>query len=241
MKNTKRCAKCGVKKSPDAFHKSKANRDGLQSYCNACKQVLIKIWREDNYERVKQQQEEYRKTHREERREYNRQWRQKNRDYWRHYQNERLRTDPNYRLRNYIGAAIRKAIKKNRKSAFHILGYSVDDLRWHLESLFQPGMSWQNYGTEWHIDHVVPKSWFNLETENGLNEYEMKLCWSLQNLQPMWTSENLEKRDKHISHINLGQSQITYDQFRVLVGQGKREQVALTMSQMQPQVFFAQA
>ena len=176
MKRTKRCANCGIEKSSDAFNKHKANLDGLQSYCKTCQQALVKIWRENNSEWQKQQQEQYRKTHRERRREYNRQWRENNRDYWRDYQNERLRTDINYRLNNYISAAIRRAINKNHQTTFDLLGYSVDELRQHLESLFQDGMSWQNYGTQWHIDHVIPKSWFNLKTKDGIDKYELELC-----------------------------------------------------------------
>ncbi|MCI0486358.1 MAG: hypothetical protein L0229_07135 [Blastocatellia bacterium] len=177
----------------------------------------MKAWREKNADRMKQYGEEYRKTHRERRREYNRQWREENRDYWRDYQSERLRTDPTYRLRNYISASIRRAIKKDRKSAFKILGYSVDDLRHRLESLFQPGMSWENYGSLWHIDHIIPKSWFNLTSENGIDEYELRLCWSLENLQPLWADENLEKKDRYISHTEPGHLQMTCDRFRLIL------------------------
>lgn len=174
----------------------------------------MKAWREKNADQIKQYYAQYREAHREERREYNRQWRQKNRDYWRDYQNERLRTDLNYRLHNYISAALRRAIKKNHQATFDILGYTTDDLRLHLESLFQPGMSWENYGSEWHIDHVIPKSWFRLETEAGIDEYELKACWALANLQPLRADENLTKKDRHISDIRLGRSRVTYAQFR---------------------------
>src|ERR1051325_11176313 len=115
MKNTKRCSKCGIEKSQDAFNRHKANLDGLQSYCKLCQLEMIRVWREKNAAYMKQKDAEYREKHREERREYNRQWRQKSRDYWRSYQNERLKTDLNYRLHNYISAAIRKAIKKNHQ------------------------------------------------------------------------------------------------------------------------------
>jgi hypothetical protein len=186
----------------------------------------MKTWREKNSDHVKQYDDEYRKAHREERREYNRQWRKENRDYWRQYQNERLRTNLDYRLRNYIGRAIRKAINKNRKSVFNILGYSVDDLRHHLESLFQTGMTWENYGKEWHLDHVIPKSWFELETEDGVDEYELKACWALRNLQPLWAIENLKKKNSHISQINLGKLSITYEQFRILIEGNRPEAIA---------------
>ena len=103
----------------------------------------------------------------------------------------------------------------------------MDDLRQRLESLFQPGMSWQNYGTHWHIDHVIPKSWFQVNTEAGLDQYELKWCWSLANLQPMWGQDNLQKKNRHISHIDAGPSRITHDQFRMMVERYKRDLMAL--------------
>jgi hypothetical protein len=136
----------------------------------------------------------------------------------------------NYRLSNYLSAALRKAIKKGRRATFDILGYTIDDLRRHLESLFQPGMSWQNYGTAWHIDHVIPKSWFKLEAEDGIDEYELKACWSLLNLQPLSAAENLQKKDRHISQIAVGESLMTYEQFRIVLELQKRDQTALPFS-----------
>lgn len=222
MKSSKRCPGCGLEKPIEAFSKDRAQRDELQVHCKPCRQVILRTWREKNQDRQKQYDQEYREKHREKRREYNRQWRQKNRDYWRGYQNRRLREDLNYRLHNYVSRAIRKAIKKNRQSAFNLLGYTVEELRQHLESLFQPGMSWENYGTEWHIDHITPKSWFKVEGPDGIDEYELRLCWSLENLQPMWGDENLEKNNRYVSDARMGRMRITYDQFRNIVEIRKR-------------------
>jgi len=62
----------------------------------------------------------------------------------------------------------------------------------HLESLFEEGMTWENYG-KWHIDHRIPKSWFNFET---INDPEFIKCWDLKNLKPMWGDENIAKGNK---------------------------------------------
>jgi hypothetical protein len=217
MKRTKRCPKCGIEKPLDAFSRARSSRDGLQVQCKPCRQVITKAWREKNPDQIKRYNDQYRETHRERRREYDRHWRQENRNYWRDYQNDRLHGDLSYRLHNYISRAIRRAIKKDRRSAFDLLGYTVEELRQHLESLFQPGMTWENYGTEWHIDHITPKSWFKLENEDGVDNYELRLCWSLRNLQPMWGVENLEKSNRYISDIKLGKIHISYDEFRRIV------------------------
>jgi hypothetical protein len=73
-----------------------------------------------------------------------------------------------------------------------IVGYTLTDLQQHLESLFQPGMSWDNYG-EWHVDHIHPKSSF---TFTSRDDPEFRKCWALDNLQPLWAADNLAKGAK---------------------------------------------
>jgi hypothetical protein len=90
-------------------------------------------------------------------------------------------------------------------------------------------MSWENYGTLWHIDHVIPKSWFRIETDAGIDEYELKACWSLQNLQPLTADENLKKKDRHISHLHLGELRITYDRFRMEIEHRKQERLPFAL------------
>lgn len=68
-----------------------------------------------------------------------------------------------------------------------ILGYSPDDLKIHIENLWKPGMTWQNYGYRgWHIDHVKPVCAFSPNTDPAIVN-------SLENLQPLWCHENLSK------------------------------------------------
>jgi hypothetical protein len=63
-------------------------------------------------------------------------------------------------------------------------------LEHHFESLFRDGMTWENYGHYWHIDHIKPCSKFNL---NRLDECLACFRWS--NLQPLLGSENWSKRN----------------------------------------------
>lgn len=67
--------------------------------------------------------------------------------------------------------------------------YSISELKQHLELLFKPGMSWDNYG-DWEIDHVIPVSAFKYSSPNDLT---FKQCWSLTNLQPLWRHDNRTK------------------------------------------------
>ena len=108
----------------------------------------------------------------------------------RHYQ--KLKKNPCFRLGNSMRAAFRHAmINKKTYSTFEVLGYTVFDLMAHLEKLFQSGMSWGNYGKKgWEIDHIIPLAKFDY---NSINDPEFKKCWALENLQPLWASDNVRK------------------------------------------------
>jgi len=68
-----------------------------------------------------------------------------------------------------------------------MLGYTPEQLRVHIEHLWQPGMSWENYGYRgWHIDHIRPITKWPLDAKPAdVN--------ALVNLQPMWWLDNLHK------------------------------------------------
>ena len=69
------------------------------------------------------------------------------------------------------------------------MGYTSNELKIHLESLFKDGMSWENYG-KWHVDHIRPIVSFD---KNELPS----IVNSLSNLQPLWAYENLLKGSKY--------------------------------------------
>jgi hypothetical protein len=73
-----------------------------------------------------------------------------------------------------------------------LVGYTIKDLMKHLERKFKLGMTWENYG-KWHIDHIMPKSVFKYESPDDI---DFKRCWSLNNLQPLWSWENESKGAK---------------------------------------------
>ena len=93
----------------------------------------------------------------------------------------------NARITTLIGLALRG--QKAGRSWQTLVGYTLDDLRAHLESQFAPGMSWENIG-EWHIDHRRPRSSFSFADHTDPQFLE---CWSLANLQPLWALDNLIK------------------------------------------------
>jgi hypothetical protein len=73
-----------------------------------------------------------------------------------------------------------------------LVGCSIEDLKVHIERQFALGMSWENYGKIWHIDHRIPCAAWDLT-----NEFESKCCWNYRNLQAMLADENRRKKDKY--------------------------------------------
>ena len=100
----------------------------------------------------------------------------------------RLHASPARRVENAMRARIWAALKGNSDGAlFERLGFSREDLMAHLESRFQSGMTWGNYGA-WHVDHIRPCISFD-QTQPA----EFEECWNLNNLQPLWGAENIRK------------------------------------------------
>ena len=107
---------------------------------------------------------------------------------------QRLSNNPSGRLRNSITARMWAALKgKSDGALFSRLPYSSEELRSSIEAKFSDGMNWENYG-KWHIDHKKPCAAFDLTKPDQFLE-----CWSLDNLQPLWASDNCKKGARYAS------------------------------------------
>ena len=125
------------------------------------------------------------------------------------YQNMMYKTSPMYRLRRNLRSRVGRAVEGGTKSAhtLELLGCTVPELQGKIYLLFQPGMTWDNYG-QWHLDHIIPCAAFDLS-----NPVHQRACFNWQNLQPLWGKDNQRKNDR----IPVG---IDVDSF---VGQFERE------------------
>lgn len=106
---------------------------------------------------------------------------------------ERMCNDIDYRLKTKIRSKIYKVLKgnKNSISSMELIGCSINELRQHIERQFQPGMTWDNWGTfGWHLDHIIPQSSFDFTDVE-----QQKRCWHYTNLQPLWWMDNIMKSD----------------------------------------------
>jgi len=102
------------------------------------------------------------------------------------------------KLRHNIKSNLNRALRRHKGSKMglsiiKLLNYSIDQLKTHLELKFLPDMTWENYG-QWHIDHIVPDSWF---TYSSVDDQGFKDSWDLSNLQPLWAKENIKKSNKY--------------------------------------------
>ena len=110
------------------------------------------------------------------------------------YNRQRAARDPAFKVRNATRVRLNQAIRrrsvhrpKHRTEAF--LGCSWQAFLDHIESLFEPGMSWETWGREsWHIDHIVPLAAFDL-SDLG----ECMVACNFRNHRPLWASKNLGK------------------------------------------------
>lgn len=123
-------------------------------------------------------------------------WRKKNidrvRSRHREYGRMRRAVDPVFAIRASMRSRTWALLKKAGARKDTSLGLTASDLRAHLEPMFQPGMTWDNYGKVWHVDHIKPCALFDF-TDPG----QVRACFSLSNLQPLWAAENIRKSDQY--------------------------------------------
>jgi hypothetical protein len=94
--------------------------------------------------------------------------------------------------RNQLTGALKRLKQSKQNTTIKSLGYSAEQLREHIESLWSEDMNWSNYGRRkgcWEIDHKKAVSKFDWNVK-------VSLVNSLDNLQPMWVTDNRKKRNK---------------------------------------------
>jgi hypothetical protein len=102
--------------------------------------------------------------------------------------------DPKYVINIRMRVAIRKALDglKAGRRWESIVGYSAHQLHDHLQRQLPRGYTMRDFfNGRLHIDHIIPKSSFDV-----VNEAELRACWALPNLRPLPAAENLAKHTK---------------------------------------------
>uniref|UniRef100_A0A6H1ZXQ5 Putative HNH endonuclease n=1 Tax=viral metagenome TaxID=1070528 RepID=A0A6H1ZXQ5_9ZZZZ len=197
------CSKCKRILPSANFHKNRGTKDGLRFSCKECHNSEMNA---------------YYKANRKERLIYYHTNREKSIAYYNTHRKEYLTCIQSYRRTAKGKEVQRKAAYKQRSTSsgrlndsmsvgilrsLHdlkanrhwegLVGYTVDRLKKHLEKQFTLGMTWENYGPYWHIDHKIPKTVFNFKKHT---DPDFKKCWALKNLQPLEKIENIKKGAK---------------------------------------------
>ena len=111
----------------------------------------------------------------------------------------RRQEDDVFGLNIQAGTDIRNALKRRprRKGGRPLwwekaLGYSAPELKAHLEHQFIDGMTWENHGSLWEIDHIIPLAHFK-------NRADFETAWAITNLRPLLKLLNQAKGAKLIA------------------------------------------
>lgn len=220
--NNKTCKSKGELLPYSEFSTNKQSKDGFHYRCRKCMRESVKSAtnkKKDYYlEQSRLRSQKYRKDNPEKIKENSKKFNQlyKDKGYWKtHYQNnkqyykeysmredvverrkqrwkERYYTDEKFRLKELMKANFHsffkdKGLTKNL-SFSKIVNYTYTELKNHLENNFREGMSWDNIGELWEIHHIKPQSIFN-----PLNPDEVKECWGLDNLIPLWKTTQISQ------------------------------------------------
>ena len=183
----------------DANHREQVRLNGQKWARNNPKKVAQRYarYRSKNREKVRLAEKSWRHRNSEKVKGFRLRYRLKNRQVYNKARYLRLKNDPQFvtlnRLRARLHAALKKTGYKKSASTVKLCGCTPNELMLHLQSKFQEGMHWNNYG-KWHIDHIRPCASFDLTDPE-----QQKQCFHYTNLQPLWAAENLSKGAKVIT------------------------------------------
>lgn len=115
--------------------------------------------------------------------------------------------NPRNRLSSNMSSLIRNSLAERAKANRHwesLLPFTVEELKAHLESLWEPGMNWDNHTLDgWHIDHIKPVSSFSF---NSPEDQGFKDCWALSNLVPRWATNEIARQQGSTQIGNLNKN-----------------------------------
>jgi hypothetical protein len=215
------CNSCNDPKSLIEFNKQKGSPDGLGYKCKSCVKKYNKKYYQKYQSEIIEHKKRYQKENIDQYRESQRKSYIKNKDkhnerskkYHQKYKprknkkrSDKYKTDPLYKVECIMRARIHNALKdknhdkKNKTTS--ILGCTYDELKKHIESLFEPWMNWDNHGLYngeynhgWDIDHIIPMS-------SAISEEEILKLSHYTNLKPLCSKINrFEKRDIIPNHL----------------------------------------
>lgn len=106
-----------------------------------------------------------------------------------------------YNTKKRYQIALRRLYTTNAPSKEISTLLGIDKLGFiaHINKYLLEGMTMENFGSDWGLDHIVPVELFDFSNENDL-----KLCYNYNNIMPMFNSDNrLKGASVHFSLLKL--------------------------------------
>ena len=188
----KECKSKSDKEYRDKHLEEKRAKDRQYAKDNAIKQrEKAKKWYYDNTTRAKEAMKNWRMSNQEKVQEYKKAYNEKNKDkmrvYMNNYQKNRYVNDLNYHIKSLLNARLRSYVKKETQTLEYI-NCSIEQFKSWIEYQFDSNMSWENMGSYWHFDHVVPCASFDFSKQDEIYE-----CYNWTNIRPLEKIENISK------------------------------------------------
>lgn len=219
MIKTKKCTKCGKEfpLTPLYFHCKNKSKGGFVSRCKVCISRQGVQYRKENIDKSRAYGKEYYKNNKEKVLACHAKYRQVNSEKIRIANKKYRKANPEKtrasrrkhqakkcatlkgNLNHRMSSMVRYSLNGNKRgnSWERLIGYTVNELKEHLEKQFTDGMAWDNR-SEWQIDHIIPIAAFNFTKPCHT---DFKRCWALKNLQPLWAKDNQSKHAKLKNHF----------------------------------------
>ena len=105
----------------------------------------------------------------------------------------RKREDPVFRLICNQRSRIKQCLKRKQKKSIEYLGCNAKEFYDWIDFAKDINFTYENYGKEWQIDHVIPLANFDM---NSIDQQSLAFNW--RNTMPILTTINLSKQSKII-------------------------------------------
>lgn len=213
------CNQCSIEKTMDKYYasnlskckecvKNNTKKNTLENPEH--KKIVDKKWRDENPERKKLNDKKWRENNIERKSETDRLYRElkkndqdhldmmkKCRKNWKDNHYKEWISKPENKLldrtRRRVWECMKSFNETKKDHTIKLLGCKMSFYVKWLEYLFDSRMSFDNYGSYWEIDHVIPCSKFDLS-----NLENQQQCFSWINTRPLEKTKNRSKNDKII-------------------------------------------
>lgn len=174
---------------------------GYQEKDKAKQKIRCANWYAENKRYINNQHADYRKANPEKEKVRHAKWYQENKAWIVKRNKKYLDSNPGIKLSRSCRTRVSN-IFKSGKDASDLLGCDTEFLyEWFMFSLSfcDDDLTFENYGTKWHIDHVIPCAVYDLTDEK-----QKKICFHWTNLAPLEKIENMSKGGRvYQSYIDI--------------------------------------